>query len=184
MKERWRFIEGYEGLYQVSNTGKVRRVGKCSNQHTSWETKRELKPGDNGRGYKFVNLSKNNKVKSQYVHRLVAEAFIDKPEVDEYLTVNHKDGNKSNNVTTNLEWATYSQNNQHSYDKLKRKTLKNNPKVSKSVIQLDMNEKEINRYPSIREAGRQNDISSSSISAACRGIRKTAGGYKWQYQKV
>lgn len=184
MEEIWKDIKGYEGIYQVSNTGKVRRIGKCSNQYTSWETKRELKAGDNGSGYKFVNLSHHNNQKQKYIHRLVAQAFIEKPKCDEYLTVNHKDGNKNNNDVNNLEWATQSENNQHAYDVLNKKTLKNNPKVSKVVIQYDLNDNKIKQYPSIREAERKTNINSSSISEVCRNIRSTAGGFKWKYQKV
>ena len=71
-----------------------------------------------GRGYLKVNLHKNNISETRYVHRLVAEAFIENPE--NKVTVNHKDGDKKNNSSSNLEWATYSENHKHSYRELNR----------------------------------------------------------------
>ncbi len=180
---KWKDVKDYEGVYQVSDTGKVRRVGECRNQHTSWKSKNVLSPGDNGSGYLKVNLSKNNKVKMFYVHRLVGKAFLPKPE-EGRNQINHKDGDKSNNCVNNLEWMNNSENNKHSYDNLDRKTLKNNPKVSKPVIKLDKEGNILEKYPSVREASRQTGVSSGGISAVCRDKRKTAGGYKWQFQKV
>ena len=113
MNEIWKDIFNYEGLYQVSNTGKVKSLERKSfNGHTLIKNKeRLLKFGNNGNGYSFVNLSKNGKQKQLYVHRLVASAFIPNPLNKK--TVNHKDGNKSNNCIENLEWCTQKENNNH-----------------------------------------------------------------------
>lgn len=91
----------YEGLYEVSNYGRVRNK----------KTKIFLTQHDNGKGYLFVQLWRNNKGKREYVHRLVALAFISNP--DKKPTVNHKDEDKQNNYVENLEWMTYKENNNY-----------------------------------------------------------------------
>lgn len=102
MKEIFKDVNGYKGLYRVSNTGKV--IGT-----------KELTPRKTQRGYLRVNLSQNNSVIDKYIHRLVAEHFIDnplnKPEV------NHKNGIKSDNRVDNLEWNTRRENCKHAFKK-------------------------------------------------------------------
>ena len=114
MQEIWKDIKGYEGLYQVSNLGRVKRTGKYRNQFTSWESNKDLKLKEGTNIYLYVDLSKDNKVKRYLVHRLVMEAFIDNP--NGYKEVNHKDGNKKNNKVENLEWCTRNENLKHSID--------------------------------------------------------------------
>ena len=176
----WKDIKDYEGIYQVSNTGKVKRIGKYSNQFGSvWESERLLKPSSKDNKYMIVGLSKEGKVKNKYVHRLVAEAFIPNPE--NKLTVNHKNGDRSNNHVNNLEWATYTENNIHSIDVLGRDTK--NSSDSKTVLQFDKHGNFIKEYPSMREAERQTGI--SGIDKVCAGVkyRKAAGGYIWRYKE-
>lgn len=79
------------------------------------KTGRVLKPQDNGKGYKKVTLTINRKQIQRYVHRLVAESYCSKPKVKIALQVNHKDGDKSNNHYTNLEWVTNSENQKHAH---------------------------------------------------------------------
>ena len=98
MIEIWKDIQNYEGLYQISNQGSIRsllRSGKC---------KRYLKPYITSDGYARVILSKNGKLKSHKIHRLVAETFIPNP--DNLPQINHKDEHKLNNCVDNLEWCT------------------------------------------------------------------------------
>ena len=101
MKELWHDIIGFDGFYQVSNLGRIKnKKGKI------------LKPYLQN-GYLRVGLYKDKKIKSIYIHRLVATAFI--PKIKDKNIINHKDGNKLNNNVQNLEWCNYSENNQHAY---------------------------------------------------------------------
>lgn len=94
----WKNISGFEN-YEISDTGIIKSKDKL------------LKFGNNGNGYLFVHLSKNGSVNRFYVHRLVASTFIPNPE--NKGIVNHKDGNKSNNCVSNLEWCSQKENIQH-----------------------------------------------------------------------
>lgn len=181
--EKWRDIKGYEGIYQVSSLGRVKRIGYYTNQSgATWESGRILKPANNSRGYYFVQLSQDNKVARKYVHRLVAEAFIPNPESKP--TVNHINCDRSDNRVENLEWASYRENNDYSIQVMKRtgKNKRNN-KLSRVVQQLDLQGNVLKEYPSYREAERQTGI--SAIDKVCAGAkyRKTAGGYQWRYKE-
>lgn len=171
MKEIWGDIKGFEGIYKVSNFGRVMRVDE-------YYTGNPLSQHDNGRGYLFVALNwKKKRGIQKYVHRLVAKAFLDNPE--NKPTVNHKDGIKSNNHVSNLEWATYRENNIHAIKYLRINRLNN--KSSKPVFQYTKEGFFIREYPSMREAQRQTGI--HAIDKACLGQRKTAGGYTWKYKE-
>jgi len=110
MKEIWKDIEGYEGIYQVSNTGKVRSLDRKVWNYI--KKGRILKMHNNGHGYYNVSLhSKEKNEKHAYIHILVAKAFIPNP--NNYEQINHKDFDKSNNCVDNLEWVSRKQNMLH-----------------------------------------------------------------------
>ena len=115
MEEIWKDIAGYEGLYQISNKGRVKSLNRLVKDTTRDRVQkikgRILKYCDNGKGYKLVYLNKNRKRKNYYVHRLVAETFIPNPR--QLPEVNHKDLNKANNKISNLEWITELDNKRH-----------------------------------------------------------------------
>ena len=112
MREIWKDIEGYEGLYQVSDKGEIRRIkytGK--NRNSNYLEPKILKQKIMATGYKSICLCKNNEKKSFRVHRLIISAFIDKDPLRDQ--VNHKDGNKKNNRVESLGWVTAAENTQH-----------------------------------------------------------------------
>jgi len=133
-----------------------------------------LKQRINKHGYVQINLRKDTKVTTHQVHRLVAEAFIPNPE--NKLTVNHINGDKTDNRVENLEWNTYSENINHAYKVLKRPQYE-----QKQVQQIDKNNNIIKIWDGIREAGRELGIKHNSISLVCQNKRKTAGGFNWSY---
>jgi hypothetical protein len=179
--ENWKNIKGYEGLYQVSDLGNIKRVA-------GYQAKNEriLTPVNNGNNYWSVNLSKNGKKVRFYVHRIVADNFIFNTENKE--EVNHIDGNRANNKLSNLEWVTRSENHKHRYDVLGQrgvnygKTGVNNWN-SKRVFKFDMNGNFLEEYPGVMEAMRITKIHESNIRTCIRGKSKSAGGFKWQYAK-
>jgi hypothetical protein len=124
--EIWRDIKGYEGLYQVSNLGRVKRLQKAvrNNNYGGMRivTEKILSATDNGNGYRIVGLRKDGSRKNHYVHRLVATAFIENPH--EFHYVNHLDRNRSNNVADNLEWCTQLDNVAHSIENLRKRKTK------------------------------------------------------------
>lgn len=105
VSEKWADIKGYEGLYQVSSLGNVCSIGRNTTHGTT------LKPNKN-RSYLAVSMCRNGKQRTLAVHKLVANAFLDFP--NGKTQINHKDGNKFNNVVSNLEWATPAENKAHS----------------------------------------------------------------------
>ncbi len=111
-QEQWRDVEGYDGMYQVSDLGRVRslKFGKV----------RVLRPGKNGDGYLQVGLCQDGKQKNVYVHRLVAQAFIENDD-ETKIYINHRDECKQNNKVSNLEYCTVSYNNAYNDLYWKRK---------------------------------------------------------------
>lgn len=178
MEEIWKDAPNYKGLYQVSNTGKVRSLN-----YNRTKKQRELKPIMLGKYY-AVALFKN-KVKEVFlVHRLVANTYIQNLQNKQY--VNHKDGNKLNNDVNNLEWVTPSENNIHAFKMglnkppSKGKFGRENH-LSKKVYQLNEENAIINCFYGLREAERITGINHTLISRCCKNKAKTAGGYKWKY---
>lgn len=173
MEELWKDIVSYEGLYQVSNFGHVRRlahtvsIGRGNYRHL--KKKVEKLHCDNS-GYLYVGLLKNNKNKRLRVHRLVAKAFIENK--DNLPCINHKDGNKQNNRVDNLEWCTYSHNNQHAYDNGLKTWKRPVVRLKQGIV--------IKRYESITDA-EKDGFKSSLICHCCNNKRKTHGGYEWHY---
>jgi hypothetical protein len=143
----WKDVEGYKGIYEVSNTGKVRTVeGKTTHSERCGKRKwklRELKLKTDRGGYKRVCLYKNKIPKDFLVHRLVANAFCEKGE--DQMIINHKDCDPSNNNVENLEWCTYRDNLIHAF----KNGLNKSPK---KVILISKYTGENKPFNSYREA--------------------------------
>lgn len=190
--EVWKDIEGYEGLYQVSNLGNVKSLDTVINckgaKGISYHLRkgRILKKAINTKGYYYVNLSKNSKVKNTSIHKIVAKTFINNP--NNYICVNHKDGDKLNNCVENLEWCTYSHNNKEAYKQgLKKPTWKNKTNkyhpLSKIVYQYDMEGNFIKEWDNASEIKRQLGYCSENIRSCCKGKRKKAHNFIWKYKE-
>lgn len=166
----WKDIKGYEGFYQISDDGHVRRLLKGG----------RTKPLKNREGlYYTVSLSKKCEKHSFNVHRLVAEHFLERPEGA--TEVNHKDGNKLNNNVDNLEWVTQKQNHDHAV-----KVLGKNPfgKPSRKVKCIDKNTGEVVKiYPSVSEAARSTGsiYARTKITLVCQYGHGSAYGFCWEY---
>lgn len=179
-REIWKPIEGFEGHYEVSNTGKIKSLERQRITKGGGVTivhERLLKQKISKFGYCEVSLLKNAKHKTFKVHRLVAFAFIPNPE--NKPEINHKDGNKLNNSASNLEWNTPLENKRHAY----ANGLNGGEHIAhrKSVNQYDTEHNFISTYRSIEEASKQTGARHSSIWACCNHRGKTAKGYMWEY---
>lgn len=116
IEEIWKDIDGYEGLYKISNLGRVKSLGRM--RGCIYTGDKFLNQHDNGQGYMVYDLYNKKGRKKMYSHRLVAMAFLDNP--NKYKFVNHKDRNTKNNNVSNLEWCTSSYNNTYKDAHLKR----------------------------------------------------------------
>lgn len=196
MKEEWKDIKGFEGLYQVSNKGRIKSLehftlqtniydkgGKTNRKHEE----KILKGWIQNTGYLTVAL----KNKKYSIHRLVAETFIKNPE--KHKTVNHIDGNKLNNKVENLEWCSLQENIKHAYKAgLMENCKRINSKIkqrAKFIDQYDLNGTYIKTFLGSKEAEKELrnkniNISNSGIRDVCNGKRKTAGGFKWKWSKI
>lgn len=161
LREIWRDVKGYGGLYQVSIFGKV----------YSKKANKIIQPYRNNKGYLKIDLYKDGKCEKFFVHRLVAETYIPNP--NGYPQVNHKDENKENNRVSNLEYcdSKYNINYGTGHDRAAEK-------AKKSVFCIELNKS----FKSITEASKATRVCLQSISMCCRGRYNTAGGYHWRFE--
>ena len=180
--------EVYEGLYRVSNLGRILSLNY-------WNTGRAelLTPIKNTYGYFFVNLLKNGEKKYCSVHRLVAFTFLPNPEGKP--CINHKiEGEKGKKINmvifnedgtidkerTTIEWATYEENNNYATRNERVSKTMTNGKLSKRVLQLTLDGDLIREWPSVAECER-NGFNKGKVSECCNGKRKTYKGFLWKY---
>lgn len=165
MKEIWKDIKDYEGLYQVSNLGRVKRVA----------TGKVLKGYKDTCGYLLVALSKNNIRSSKKIHRLVAQAFLPNPE--NKPQVNHIDEIKTNNIVDNLEWMTAKENTNHG-----TRNERSSRKQSIPIIATNIKTGEFREFYGSCECARQLGLNQSHITNVLKGRRNQTGGYTFKYK--
>ena len=182
MEEIWKDIKGYEGIYQVSNKGNIKRLKRVVNTWNAYKTldERKLKLSICNRYYS-VGL----KGKSYSVHRLVAKAFIPNPE--NKPQVNHKNENKLDNRVENLEWCSAKENvnygtciERRAKKQRETKCQINNKATSKKVRCLETGKV----FESINDARRIMGLDGSSISKVCKGKNKSTKGYTFRYETI
>lgn len=196
MEEIWKDIKEYEGFYQVSNKGNVRSVTRIVRK---WDGKkihkgRILKGSMSNGGYVTVILSKRNHKKGFHVHQLVARHFLEMR--DGVESIDHINGNPSDNRVDNLRWATQKENmnNPITLERVRKscigKTFSKNAiegffkAICKPVAMIDkLSGRIIKKFKSASDAYRATGINSQNICMVCRGKRYTAGGYKWKFIK-
>lgn len=168
--EEWKDIDGYEEKYQISNYGRVKTLYDIKWNKKIYKEK-ILSAKTTGK-YLHVSLSKKSIKKNFLIHRLVASAFLLNP--CNYSIVNHKDENKKNNYVDNLEWCTYTYNN--NYGKRNKKAKE---KLSIKINQYDLKGNYIKTWNSMNDAIRY--YHNNHICNVCKKQRKSACGYKWEY---
>lgn len=157
------YFNGKETDYSVSDDGIIRK------DTTNYTLKQSTQ-----QGYKFVTLLINGKQKRMRVHRMVAETYIDNPDNKPY--VNHKDGKRDNNVVSNLEWVTPSENIVHAVQTGLMKSGR-----QRAVIQYDLNGNEMMTFSGVTEAARETGCQQSKITLCCQRERETTNDYQWRY---
>lgn len=194
MKEEWKPIEGTDGTYEVSNSGKIR-----SNNYLGHGGQKELSLAKDQKGYLRVRIFMDGIRKTVKVHREVAKAFIPNP--NNKPEVNHKDGNKENNRVDNLEWSTSLENTLHAYKTgLKEKTRewcremgttvgrevlrKEIEKKKTPVIATRLSDGAVFEYPSQAEAAAATGAFQSNIYKVANGKRKSTNGFAFVYKEV
>ena len=173
--EIWKDVKGFEGLYQISNFGNVKSVDRIS-KHSKGDLTlkgRILKPINIGKGYLGVALSKNGKVKNHYIHRLVAEAFINNNE--NKPCIDHINGNRTDNRVNNLRWvnATENMNNPITTNRISQKN-------SIQIVQFTIDGEFVKIWNNAVDAEQTLGIDRTGIRRCCRKVVKTAGGYMWK----
>lgn len=192
--EEWRDIVGYEGLYQVSNLGRVKSLERGHKTLSAYIQKDKILKTHIGiRGYCIVCLSKNGKVKHIPIHRLMAKAFIQNPK--NKPCIDHINTIRTDNRIENLRWCTHKENSNNvlslkkNAENCKRMwemgyfDNRNNLHYQK-VAKLDLDGNILEIFDSIKEASIACGICASSISAICLNTnpkRHTAGGFKWKH---
>lgn len=175
--EEWKDIKGFEGMYRISNTGKIQslaRVVPVTHRHIKAKL---LKPYPNHRGYLLVLLSKDGIYHRLIVHRLVASHFIDNPLAK--AEVNHIDGNKQNNYTENLEWVTRTENAQHAINILGKNQRGANH------AQAKLSEKEAIEIIQLHKTGQYTYVQLGKMFKVNDGhIGRIIKGQVWKHLKI
>lgn len=174
--EMWKDIEDYVGYYQVSNKGNIKSLKRIVMRDNGWKftvSEKILKTSIGTSGYLRAFLYFDKKSKTKSISRLVAKAFIPNPLNKK--EINHIDGNKLNNVVSNLEWVSPKENMAHAWEM----GLINKKSSMIPVLMSKLDGTPLLWFDSMSEASRETKTDLTSISNCCKGKQKTGNGYKW-----
>lgn len=183
-EELWKDIKGFEGLYQVSNLGRIKsleRFRKGKNDSLVTVKEKILKPQITRNGYYLIGLFKNSIGKWYSVHRLVWLAF--NGPIPENMQVNHINEIKTDNRLLNLNLMTAKENMNWGTRNERQAKKQINGKYSKPVLQFTLNNILVKEYPSTHQVERETGFAQQNISACCKGKLKTAYNYIWKYKE-
>lgn len=178
MTEEFKDIPGYEGLYQVSNSGVVKSCAKYKGVGYCQQVPETIMSKVVFNGYYSTCLSKKGVKSRKYNHRLVALTFIPNP--NNFPEVNHIDGDKTNNHVSNLEWCTRLQNEQHAWRIGLKKMKGENHFASRVVTQFDMHLNPIRDWVNGLAIQKSLGFAATHISKCCNGKLKSAYGFIWR----
>lgn len=179
--EEWKNIKGFEGVYQVSNLGRVKslpRHVKRENDKGYFLKEKILKQNFHTGGYLKVTFSKNGKITNKFVHRLVGEAFIPNP--NNLPQINHKDEDKSNNGISNLEWCDNQYNNVYGTKIKRQKKSEYLQKLMNPIKGTNLETGEVLIFDSVNEASKHGFVR-RGIRDCLDGKNKQHHGYRWEY---
>lgn len=187
-QESWKDIQGFEGLYQISNFGRVKSLPFWhNNRFGGFMTSEQLINGRiDKKGYRYVALGKKDKVMEFKVHRLVAIHFIPNPY--NYPQVNHRDENKTNNHVSNLKWCNnqYNANYGTRTDRIivargQKRKVRHPDMRKRKVLQYDLDGNFVRCWECAKDVKKELGIDNGNIGKCCMGKKSKAGGYKWKY---
>lgn len=178
-EEIWAPVKGFEGRYEVSTLGRVRSLS-----YNGTGLVKVLKPSGDTHGYTKFSLCKDGRRYMKKTHRLVAEAFLEKPKNKE--CVDHINGIRSDNACENLRWCSHKENLNYPLFKLKAAVAKIGMinelcHNSRRLIQKTMDGTVIKEWPSAMEVQRTLGFGQPSITNCCNGKKQSAYGYKWEW---
>lgn len=175
MTENWKPVVGYEGLYEVSNLGRVKSLPRKGTKGGIVSVNYS-----NSKHYAHIPLTKDSVLKTTSLHRVVAQAWIPNPQ--NKPQVNHIDGNKKNNCVNNLEWVTNLENMHHAIEHglQKDSIVRATEARMRGVFQIKGDDI-VAMYKCIRQAEQITGICSQNIFKVCQKQRHTAGGYAWRF---
>lgn len=175
MRELWKPVVGYEGLYEVSNLGRVKSLPRKGTKGGL------LTPSySNSKHYAHIPLTKNGELRTTSLHRVVASAFVPNPE--NKSQVNHINGDKTNNRADNLEWVTNKENVDHAMETgLWKCRPEEAIEARMAGVFQKMNGEVIAMYPCVKYAQYITGVCNQNIFKVCQGKRRSAGGFEWEF---
>ena len=191
VKEMWKPVVGWEDYYAVSNLGKVvslyRIVYDTIGRKHTYKAKL-LTVGKDRNGYLTVNLSRNNKNRPYYIHRLIASSFVENPKPSEYTHVDHIDGNILNNSVQNLRWCSLRMNLEYpkayqNFCNAMKKRMSENPNNTRAVVAININNPNNVRHYKSQSSTQKDGFNPQLVNKCCKGKYKQHFGYKWMYQE-